>query len=85
MKGRLTTLLLLFASAAFAEKSDLAVLLEKASSGAEREVRHVRFTCAFSDNFEDAENEPFDVCGISAGLGVDFVPGRMNCRACSSV
>ena len=77
MKHPLTSLLLLFACAAFAEKSDLAVLLEKASSGTEREVRHVRFTCDFSDDFEDAENEPFDVCGISAGLGVDFVPGRM--------
>ena len=54
MKHPLTSLLLLFACAAFAEKSDLAVLLEKASSGTEREVRHVRFTCAFSDDFEDA-------------------------------
>ena len=63
MKHPLTSLLLLFACAAFAEKSDLAVLLEKASSGTEREVRHVRFTCDFSDDFEDAEEYYYEYGG----------------------
>ena len=59
------------ASTASPEKS--ATASDKSIADSERPVRHVRLTCRLSDN---ASQEEFDVCGVSAGLGVDGVPGR---------
>ena len=76
MKGRLTILLPLFACAAFAE-APASVRLPEPPPNEGREFHVVHFTCDFSDDFELVQNEPFDVFGLSVGLGVDFVPGRM--------
>ena len=76
MKGRLTIRLPLFACAAFAE-APASVRLPEPPPNEGREFHVVHFTCDFSDDFELVQNEPFDVFGLSVGLGVDFVPGRM--------
>lgn len=76
MKQVLTSLFSLSVFAAFAE-APASVRLPPPPPNEEREFHVVNFTCDFSDDFELVQNEPFDVFGISVGLGFDHVPGRM--------
>lgn len=43
----------------------------------ERSVRYVHLSFAFSEESAWSGEEDFNVCGLSAGIGFDLVPGRM--------
>jgi len=40
-------------------------------------VRHIHLSLSFSKDSASSGIEDFDVCGLSAGVGFDLVPGRM--------
>lgn len=62
-------------SASFADAEVSAVPTNSIASNGLRDVRHVNLSFRFSeDSFSE---KPFDVCGWSAGFGLDLVPGRM--------
>ena len=61
---------------AFASMPEDAFSSNCRESANERAVRHVNLSFRFSaDSFPE---EPFDVCGLSAGVGLDAVSGHMN-------
>jgi len=43
----------------------------------ERFVRHVNLSFSFSEESASCGGEDFDVCGLSAGVGFDLVPGGL--------
>ena len=60
---------------AFTDAAVAAVQTNTISSDRQRNVRYVNLSFRFSeDSFHEG---PFDVCGWSAGFGLDLVPGRM--------
>ena len=62
-------------STAFADTGSSAVHTNTIASAGLRDVRHVNLSFRFSE--ESFLEDPFDVCGWSAGFGLDLVPGRM--------